>query len=129
MCVGSKSQAQHILGTQMLDTIITKPCRHWVLNKSELPSPFLCAHQVEEDTEESEDEGSNSMKYQQCWAQNGPKSDLNTPEGPREGPNTAASGLFAAQTDEHIGPASQTTQKFLGVEGTLQMDPAAGTKR
>lgn len=92
-----------------------------MLNKSELPFPFLCAHQVEEDTEESEDEGSNSMKYQQCWAQNGPNSHLNTPEGPREGPNTAASGLFAAQTE--------ATQKFLGVEGTLQMDPAAGAKR
>lgn len=26
-----------------------------MLNKSELPSPLLCAHQVEEDTEQSED--------------------------------------------------------------------------
>lgn len=41
----------------------------------------------------------------------------------------AASGLFAAQTDEHIRLASQAAPKFLGVEGTLQMDPVADAKR
>lgn len=37
----------------------------------------------------------------------------------------AASELFIEHTDEHIRPASHTTLKFLGVEGTPQLDPAA----